>query len=108
MIDARVLRDRQEAALGATDRLTSFAEEGSAAILVQTKADASYPTVAGAFYACSSLSVDGPETEGASAAFQADSSRLVYVYNLGTAVPPVGVRLVAHSCGGRWLVRYDA
>lgn len=108
MSDVRVLRDRQEAALAATDRLASFAEEGSAAILVQTRAETSYPTIAGAFYACTSLSVDGPETEGAAAVFQTDSSRLIYVYNLGNAVPPIGARLVAHSCGGRWVVRYDA
>lgn len=108
MSNARALRDRQEAAFAAADRLASFGEEGSAAILVQTRAEASYPTVAGAFYACSPVSIDGPETEGAAATFQADLSRRIFVYNLGTAIPPVGAKLVAHSCGGRWLVRFDA
>ena len=108
MIDARLLRDRHEAALAATDRLASFAEEGSAAILVQIGAGTSHPTVPGAFYACSPLFIDGLETEGAAAVFQVDSSRRLFVYNLGTKIPPAGAKMVAHSCGGRWFVRYDA
>jgi|GEM_PF-2080769 len=107
MPDARLLRDRQEAALAATSRLASAAEEGSAAILVQTKAETSYPTTPSAFYACSPVSIDGPETEGAAVSFRTDSSRSLFVYNLGTAIPPVGSKLIAHSCGGRWVVRFD-
>lgn len=108
MSDARLLRDRQEAAWAATSRLASPAEEGAVALLVQTRAVASYPTTPGAFYACSPVSIDGPETEGASAAFLTDASRLLFAYNLGGAVPPVGSKLVAHSCGGRWVFRFDA
>lgn len=107
MPDARVLRDRQEAAFAATDRQAWFAEEGSAAILVQTRAETNYPMTPGAFYACSPVSIDGPETEGAAAAFLTDASRLLFVYNLGTGIPPVGSKLVAHSCGGRWVARFD-
>jgi len=108
MPDARILRDRQEAAFAATSRMASSAEEGSAAILVQTRAETRYPTTPGAFYACSPVSIDGPETEGAAAAVLTDASRLLFVYNLGNAIPPVGSKLVAHSCGGRWVVRFDA
>lgn len=107
MTDARLLRDRQASALAATSRLASSAEEGSAAILVQTRAVDRYPTAPGAFYACSPVSIDGAETEGAAAAFLIDASRLLFVYNLGNAVPPVGSRLIAHSCGGRWVFRFD-
>lgn len=107
MPDARLLRDRQAAAFAATTRLVSSAEEGSAAILVQTRAVGPYPTAPGAFYACSPVSIEGPETEGAAAAFLTDFSRVLSVYNLGDAIPPVGSKLIAHSCGGRWVFRFD-
>jgi len=77
------------------------------AILAQTRVAVSYPTGATAFYACSPLQVDGPEIEGAAATFTQDSSRIIYAFNLGTQVPPVGTQIIAHACGGRWVFRYD-
>ena len=107
MFDARILRDRQEAALAATDRAATFAEDGSVAILVQTKAIAVYPTTANAFYACSPVRLDGLESEGAAVIFIADLSRTHFVYNLGSQIPPIGTKLIAQSCSGRWTFRFD-
>jgi hypothetical protein len=105
--DARVLRDRQEAAVAADGRAARFAEDGSVALLVQTKAVATYPTSANAFFACSPVRIDGPETEGAVATFVADPARTIFVYNLGSRVPPVGAKLIAQSCSGRWTFRFE-
>jgi hypothetical protein len=105
--EARILRDRHEAAVAADGRAARFAEDGSVAVLVQTKAVAAYPTSANAFFACSPVSIDGPETEGAAATFVADPARTIFAYNLGTRVPPVGARLIAQSCSGRWTFRYE-
>ena len=105
--DARILRDRQEAAIAADGRAARFAEDGSVALLVQTKAVGSYPTSANTFFACSPVTIDGPESEGAAASFVADPARTIFAYNLGSRVPPVGARLIAQSCSGRWTFRFE-
>lgn len=107
MSESRILRDRQEEAQAAFRRLAAAGDDGSTAALVQTKAVATYPTAASAFFACSPLRVDGPEVEGSAAVFAADASRTIFAYNLGAKAPPVGTKLVVHSCGGRWTFRYD-
>src|SRR4051812_24792422 len=103
----RILRDRFAAGRAAVDRLAPFAEDGTVAVLAQTKVASAYPTVPGAFYACVPLSIDGPETEGAAAGFTADPTRTIFALNVGTQVPPAGTNVIAHSCGGRWTFRYD-
>ena len=105
--DARILRDRQEAAVAADGRAARFAEDGSVALLVQTKAVGTYPTSSNAFFACSPVRIDGPETEGGAAIFVADPARTIFVYNLGAHVPPIGAKLVAQSCSGRWTFRFE-
>ncbi|OJW18801.1 MAG: hypothetical protein BGO49_17410 [Planctomycetales bacterium 71-10] len=107
MSDARVMRGRQEDAASAVRRQTSAGLHGSEAVLVQTMARGNYPTIASAFYACTPLRIDGPETEGASATFSVDSSRTIMALNLGSKSPPVGTKLIIHSSGGRWAFRYD-
>ena len=107
MSETRILRDRQASARSAAARLVPFPEDGTVAILAQTRVVASYPTVPAACYACSPLQVDGPEIEGATATFTEDGTRTLYAFNLGTQVPPPGTRLIAHACGGRWTFRYD-
>jgi hypothetical protein len=107
MSEARILRDRQTATRASLLRLAPVAEDGSVAILVKTIIASSYPTIAGAFYACAPLQVDGPETEGAIATFTASGTRTIYALNLGTQVPPVGTKIIAHACGSRWTFRFD-
>ena len=107
MSEERILREKLEASRAAARRQVPFAEEGSVAILAQTTVVSVYPTTAGAFYACTPLLADGPETEGASASFASSGARTIYALNLGTGVPPVGTKLIAHACGGRWTFRFD-
>jgi hypothetical protein len=107
MIDTRILREQQAAVLAAADRAANVAEDGTVAILAQTSTVAAYPTVAGAFYACVPLWADGAEIEGAAASFTALGSRTVYAFNLGSQIPPVGTKIIAHSCGGRWVFQYN-
>jgi hypothetical protein len=107
MTDGRILRDRQAATLASSDRLGPRAEAGSVALLAQTEAVASYPATASAFFACAPLEVDGPEIEGAAATFTADSARTIYALNLGTQLPPLGTKVILHTCGGRWIFRFD-
>jgi len=103
----RILRERQADTREVIDRLVPAPDDGSIGLLAQTQTVASYPTTAQAFYACQPQAVDGPEIEGASALFVPSSSRVVYAFNIGSAVPPVGTRVILHACGGRWVFRYD-
>jgi hypothetical protein len=107
MSDTRILREQQAAVLAAADRAANVAEDGTVAILAQTSTVTAYPTVAGAFYACVPLWADGAETEGSAASFTAVGSRIVFAFNLGSQIPPVGTKIIAHSCGGRWVFQYN-
>jgi hypothetical protein len=107
MNDTRILRQREAATRSAAFRLAPFAEEGAVAVLAQTTSVSAYPTAANVVYACSPVSVDGQETEGAAVSFSVDQSRTFYALNLGSQVPPPGTKLIAHACGGRWTFRYD-
>jgi hypothetical protein len=105
--DSRIERDRQKALSGVVDRVAPFAAGGSTALLVTTTTMSVYPTSAASFYATNPTEIDGSEVEGGAASYTADTTKVVYVLNVGTQVPPVGTSLVAHAVGGRWVCRYD-
>ena len=104
--EARQLRTRHADLADALDRIDSDVGGGAVALAVTTTA-AAYPTTAGAFYAVNPAEVDGAETEGATATFAADASRVFYALNLGTAVPPSGTYVIVAAAGGRWVFRFD-
>ncbi len=106
-LDSRIERDRHQALAGDVDRLPPAAPTAEAAVLVQTTTVSSYPTTSAVFFAANPVEIDAVETEGQSASFTADATQILYVLNVGTAVPPVGTRLIAHGVGGRWVIRYD-
>ncbi len=107
MGDCRIERERQKALSSALDRVAPFVASDTTALLVTTTTVAAYPTTAAAFYASNPTEIDGSEVEGASAAYTADATQVVYVLNVGTQVPPAGTVVVAHAVGGRWVFRYD-
>jgi hypothetical protein len=103
----RIERERQQDLSNVVDRLDAFGPDGGAVVLVTTTTVSSYPTTAGSFYASNPTEIDGSEIEGGAATYTADPTRLIYVLNQGTQVPPVGTRVIAHGAGGRWVFRYD-
>jgi hypothetical protein len=105
--NSRTERERQRALSGVVDRLAPFPADGSAAVLVTTTTVSTYPTAAASFYASNPTEIDGSEVEGGAASYTADTTKVVYVLNVGTQVPPIGTRVVAHAVGGRWVFRYD-
>ena len=108
MNDLRVMRKRQLVASSSLDRSVSEAHlYGSAAACVITTTVTMYPTVATEFYACNPELLTGLEIEGGTAIFTADTSTVIYAVNVGTAVPPNGMKIVIHAVGGRWVFRYD-
>jgi hypothetical protein len=107
MADPRVERERIAALVAAVDQLGPSGDGGSAARLVTTVAVSSYPTAAGVYYGCNPTEADGAEVEGGAASYTADTTQVMYVLNQGTAVPPVGTRVIASAVGGRWVFRYD-
>jgi len=107
MNNTRLLRDRQAETAAALDRADADGEDASLSVLAQTTSVSSYPTSPSSFFACRPLSVDGLESEGADASFTPESARIIYAYNVGTATPPSGTKIVVTGCGGRWIFRYD-
>jgi hypothetical protein len=105
--DSRIERERQKALSGVVDRVAPFSANGSAALLVTTTTVSSYPTSAASFFASNPTEIDGSEVEGGAASYTADATQVVYVLNVGTQIPPIGTRVVAHAVGGRWVFRYD-
>jgi hypothetical protein len=103
----RVERLRHIALNDLVDRFDPGGAEGSLAQLITTVEITTYPTVASAFYAGNPTYVNGAETEGGAASYAPDDSQVIFAYNVGTKVPPEGMRVVAHAVGGRWVFRYD-
>lgn len=107
MSTSRILRDRQAETVAARDRSNALDEPGGISILVQTKIAAEYPTSPASYFACEPLYVDGSEREGEAASFTPDPARTFFAYNIGSRTPPVGTKLLAACCGGRWIFSYD-
>jgi hypothetical protein len=103
----RIERLRHQDLNDLVDRVPAGAPEGSLAQLLTTTVVNIYPTTASAFYAGNPTYVNGTEAEGGVASYSPDPSQVIYAYNLGTQIPPVGTPLVAHAVGGRWVFRYD-
>jgi hypothetical protein len=105
--DSRIERERQKALSGVVDRVAPFSSDGSTSLLVTTTKVSTYPTSAASFFASNPTEIDGSEVEGGAASYTADTTQVVYVLNVGTQIPPVGTRVVAHAVGGRWVFRFD-
>jgi len=104
--DARTQRDRTEGLADDLDRALGDDAPCSSVELVKTFTETTYPTTAGALYACKVQLLSGAEVEGGAGTVTATTAEL-YAYNLGTAVPPSGTLLLATQVGDRWTVRYD-
>jgi hypothetical protein len=104
--DARTQRERHAELVDAIDRATTPQGDCSPAQLLTLVAVTAYPTVAGVFYGGNPTDVGSPEVEGGAATYATGPST-VYAINLGTAIPPVGTRVVAHLVGGRMCFRWD-
>ena len=105
--DNRIERERLKSLSGVINRVAPFGADGSTALLVTTTTLTSYPSAAASFYASNPTEIDGSEVEGGAASYTADATQVIYALNVGTQIPPVGTRVVAHEVAGRWVFRYD-
>jgi hypothetical protein len=106
-MSTRIERERHSDLARVVDQIPGNSSGGTAARIVTTTTITTYPTSAAEFYACNPTEIDGTETEGGSASYTVDADQVLYVLNVGTAIPPSGTRVVAHAVGGRWVMRYD-
>lgn len=65
-----------------------------------------YPSVAGRFYAVNPSPLSGDETEGSPWTITTDPSRIMFAYNLGSTVPPLGSIVLVFSVANRWVFFY--
>ena len=105
--DIRTFRHRLGTLAAAVERLlTRQGGPTCQAIIIQTKAVGTYPTTAGAYYACNVVTPGGTEAEGAVATTTA-GTRTVFALNVGKKKPPVGTKAVAIVTDGRLVFQYD-
>lgn len=81
--------------------------EGSLCEFVTLFEEDEYPTEPNKFFAAHPTSIGGTEDEGESASFNAANDRKIYVYNVGSQVPPEGTKIMATLVGRRWVIRFD-
>jgi hypothetical protein len=94
-------RNRQAEARDDLDSLQDTAPTGSGGIVLQTFTQTTYPTTAGAIYACNPCFVNALDTEGATATITPDTTQVIYALNLGSTVPPTGTTVIGITIGGR-------
>lgn len=103
---AALLRRRQDELATEADTRRGRAVTCAAALVVQTFAQTTYPTAAGRYFACHPVVVTGTEAEGSTVMTAAATDVILYVANLGSAIPPSGTKLLATLAGGRWEMAY--
>jgi len=79
---------------------------GSLSLVAVTTVVSAYPTGVGQFFACTPQGVLGTETEG-TAGVISPLAGVVYALLLGSAVPPLGTKVVLTKPDHRWVFRYD-
>jgi hypothetical protein len=107
VLSTRIERERHADLARIVDQIPTAGDPGSKARLFTTTTVTTYPTSAAAFYAANPTEIDGTETEGGAASYTADTNQIVFILNVGTAIPPNGTRVLASAVGGRWTFRYD-
>jgi hypothetical protein len=93
-----------------TDSLSQVERDpslGMPCLVAQTRTLSRYPTSAQQFFACSPLSVLGPEVEGGTGTLSVGNSTF-FALNLGSAIPPSGTSVIVTYVDNRWVFRFDA
>jgi hypothetical protein len=104
--DARTQRERHADLAAAVDRDQAPPADCSSAVVLTLVEVASYPTDQGVYYGGNPTDVGGVEQEGIAATY-VTSAVVLYAINVGTQVPGVGTKVIAHSVGGRLVFRFD-
>jgi hypothetical protein len=104
--EARILRERLAELCAALDRIPDALACLPTSLLVQTTTVATYPTVAGRYYACTPVRAGGTEDENQVPSFTTLAGTY-YAANLGSAIPPVGTRTVIDLVGDRYVFQYN-
>jgi hypothetical protein len=100
--ETRTLRHRQADLDADADARDGITIDCGASLVAVTFAEAAYPTVASAFYACHPVALGGTEDEGQAVTTTTDGTQKLYAANLGTAIPPSGTKVLITLAGNRW------
>lgn len=106
MSEESILRDRQAALETEADRLDMEGGPLPGPMLVQTKTVGTYPTVAGRYYAVTTVDPGGAESESGTGTFGVGSDTF-FALNSGSAIPPTGTKVIVDPVGGRWVFAYN-
>ena len=103
---ARIIRERGEQIRLVADQTIATPPADGIAVVGLTVDNGNYPLVAGAVYLLQIQSINVEDDEGSTATYSADEG-YVPALNLGTAIPPVGTFLIAHSVSGHWVFGFS-
>ena len=77
-------------------------------LLVTTTTVTTYPTQPRHSFSSNPTEIDGSEVGGATAMYTPTRPKVIYVFNVGTQIPPAGTRVVARGRGDVGSFRYDS
>lgn len=103
----RLYRERQADQIDEIPQLPDSSCMGSTSLVVVTTTDGSYPVVAGTWYTVQVTELSGDEKEGGTVSATTPSGTAFYALNLGTAIPPIGTKLVITQLDGIWTFTYN-
>lgn len=104
--EAKRLRIHDESLADDLVRSARNSAQGMPSLVARTTKISSYPILAHSFYACTPLTVLGQEVEGGSGTINPGNSTF-FALNVGSAIPAIGVNVVATFVDNRWVFRYD-
>ena len=104
--EANRLRIRDDSLADGFSRTARDPAIGMPCLVAKTTTIATYPTTAQVFFACTPLTVLGPEVEGSAGTTTPGISNLLAL-NLGSAIPTVGTSLIVTFVDNRWVFRFD-
>jgi len=80
---------------------------GAPSLLAQTATINTYPATPQCYFACTPVTLLGPEVEGGPGD-ATPGTQPFFALNLGSTVPPNGTQVLVTFVGNRWVFRYDA
>ena len=104
--EARRLRLRESDRLDGSGRRDRDFTPGAPSLIARTTTLKTYPASAQQFYACTPMTVLGPEVEGGAGTLTPGASTFLAL-NLGSAIPPAGTGILATYVDNRWVFRHD-
>lgn len=106
MSEFRTLQGRIASTTALVDRNRIAQPDDGLAFLGIVTTLGNYPVVPQSVYILTAVSLGSNDQEGSGVTVQVLGGP-IYALNVGSIVPPTGVKVMCQLVGGRWIFRYD-